>query len=360
MTAQGKKHSHTVAMLLYPGVSTVDVMGPLECFGLANYISGRPFYHIVTVTQDGAAVAVAGSWLQLTPTHAFETAAQHIDTLLVAGGPAYRQASQDRLLVDWLTRQANRSQRVASICNGAFILAATGLLDQHKVTTHWLFARELGHSFPSIKVDPACLFVQSGKFWSSGGMTAGMDMVLAMIERDLGRPLALEVARHLVLFLHRAGGQAQFSMHLQAQFSDVPAIERIQNHIVNNPEKDLSIKRLADHAAMSTRTLLRQFKDAAGMTVGDFIANVRVRHACRLLEQSGRELKEIATLSGLGTEANMRKVFARHLGVSPAQYRSQFSGPSPGQRFQTSDFGPTFSKDEHWLSSFDTRSQRMN
>lgn len=336
-----QKTDHSVSMLVYDGVASSDVTGPLECFGLANYISGRPIYEITTFSVDGKPVKAAGGWLSLQPVHSCESLPADVELLLVPGGPAAAAMAQDATLKLWLANYHTPERRFGSICNGTFILAAAGLARGVRVATHWLYAEQLASLHPDIEVDADALFVRSGNIWSSAGMTAGMDLALAMIEEDCGRPLAMEVARHMVLYIRRGGGQSQFSIHLKAQFSDMPAIGRLQQWIVDNPAGDLSVATLAKQATMSSRTLLRLFKEQTGMTVGEFIGDSRVRHACDLLETSDRALKAIASASGFGTESNMRKVFMSRLGVSPMQYRSRFriTGPAPKH----------FNYDESWL-----------
>jgi transcriptional regulator GlxA family with amidase domain len=326
------RQPHTVALVIYDEVAATDFFGPLEAFGLANYISGDRHYRTVTIAAEASPLRVAGGYCEVTPTHCFATADFPIGTLLISGGPAAKAASRDPDLLAFLRRIEPGCERFGSICNGAYVLAATGLVERERVTTHWLHAADLQSINPGIHVDAESVYVSSGKFWSSAGMTTGIDMALAIIEADHGRALALEVARHLVLPMKRAGGQSQFSMHLKAQFAETPSIERIQHYIIDNPAGDLSVAALAGLAAMSERTFLRQFKAASSKTLGDFIADTRLRHSCALLEQTSTELKSVASQSGLGSDANMRKIFMRRLGVTPSQYRERFTGivaPSP-------------------------------
>ena len=346
ITRLNAEQQHRIAMLIYPGVSTVDVCGPLECFGLANYVAGKPRYDIITVSADGLPLASAGGWLLLTPTHSFANAPQCIDTLMIAGGPAFGAASADKALLAWIRTRGRAAQRVASVCNAAAILAATGLADDCRLATHWLYTGMLARANPQVNVDPDAIFVEDGKVWSSGGMTSGMDLALAMIERDLGRTLALEVARHMVLTLKRAGGQSQFSMHLKAQFNELPSVARIQQWIIDNPGGDLRVEAIADRHAMSKRSLLRLFADHTPSTLGDFISETRLRYACSLLENTPKPFKEVAAQSGLGSEANMRKIFAAKIGVTPSQYRNKFRA---SEQIATA----TAHYDEFWLSRSD-------
>jgi len=351
ITSLNAEQLHRIAMVLYPGVSTVDVCGPLECFGLANYISGTPYYDIITVSADGAPLPSAGAWLKLTPTHSFATAPERIDTLMIAGGPAFGAASEDEALVGWLRMRGRLARRVASVCNGAAIIAATGLADGATLATHWLYTGMLAKTHPDVMVDPDAIYVEDGKIWSSGGMTSGMDMALGMIEKDLGRTLALEVARQLVLNLKRSGGQSQFSMHLKAQFNDVPSVAKIQQWIIDNPGGDLRVEAIAERHAMSKRSLLRLFSDHTATTLGDFISETRLRHACSLLENTQNPFKDVAAQSGLGSEANMRKIFAARLGITPSHYRNKFRKTEPNN-------GQTAHYDEFWLARSDVLNDR--
>lgn len=338
---------HSVAMLLYKGVASSDVAGPMECFGLANYISGRDLYALTTVSADGLSLASAGEWMKLQPIHSFRTLPRDVDTLILPGGPAAFLAAKDETITHWIRERGVPTVRVCSICNGAFIMAASGVARHARVATHWLYAQQLARLHADLEVDPDAIFVRSGNIWSSGGMSSGMDMALAIIEEDCGRILAMEVARQMVLYLRRSGGQSQFSMHLKAQFAEMPVISRLQQWIIDNPQSDLRIEALAAHVAMSKRSLLRLFKDETGMTLGEFITDARLRHACVLLEETEREQKEVASLSGLGSEANLRKVFMARLKITPSQYRSRFRAgeiqeAGPGGRLQ-------FGYDSTWL-----------
>lgn len=324
-----------VVLVLHPDLAATDAIGPMEAFGLANYMSGRRAYELMTATMDGLPVRVAGSYLQLTPTHSLAELPERIDTMLIAGGPMARHFAQDGALVGWLKAIAPRCARLGSVCNGAYLLCATGLTAGRSVATHWQDAADVARLYPDTHVDADALFVNSGNIWSSAGMTSGTDLALAMIEADLGRKVALEVARHLVVYLKRPGGQAQFSMHLKAQFADVPAIERVQQWILDHLNAPLSIEELAGVARVSSRSLLRAFKDKTGATVGDYIVGARLRRACSLLEHTDKGAKEISALCGLGTQANMRKVFLRHIGIAPSEYRERFrisDAPEPGAR----------------------------
>ncbi|GGF26077.1 transcriptional regulator [Youhaiella tibetensis] len=323
------KGQHSIAMLVYDGVAPSDVTGPLECFGLANFISGNAPYDIATVSHDGKMVQAAGGWISLQPTHSFATLPSSVDTLLVPGGPAAPLAGEDSRTKAWLAERATTAGRYGSVCNGAFLLAAAGLTRSVRVATHWAYGDELSRRYPETDVDMDALFVRSRNVWTSAGMTAGMDLALALIEADCGRPLAMEVARHMVLYLRRSGGQSQFSTHLRAQFSDTPAIGELQQWIIDNPAEDLRTEALARRAGMGQRTLLRAFRLHTGTPLGEFVADARFRHACNLLEWTDRGLGEVAVLSGLGGEANMRRAFMARIGIPPTEYRARFHMNAP-------------------------------
>jgi transcriptional regulator GlxA family with amidase domain len=316
--------AHRLAVVLYPHVAATDITGPMEAFGLANFISRRRHYDLMTITLDGNPVPVAGSYLTLCPTHSFDTLPDRIDTLLVAGGPAAKAEGANSDLIDRLRALAPRCDRFGSVCNGTFILCATGITNGKRVATHWHYVDELARMYPKTTVDGDAVFLRSGDIWTSAGMTTGIDLALAMIEADLGRKLALEVARHMVLYLKREGGQSQFSMHLKAQFADAPSVERLQHHILNNLSRPLPIEELALIARLSTRSLQRTFRQETGRSVGAYISGERLRLACGLLEGTGKGFKEIAALAGFGTDSNMRKVFMRELGITPSTYRARF------------------------------------
>ncbi len=323
-TMDASSPRHRVVMVIHPDVAATDVTGPMEAFGLADHLSGSNFYELMTATLDGQPVQTTGGYMQLMPTHSFASLPDRIDTLMFAGGPNARSIAQDRAIMTGLRTLTPRSGRIASVCNGAHILCATGLTKGHSVATHWFEVDDLRRLYPDTLVDGDAVFIHSGNIWSSAGMTTGIDLALAMIEADLGRQLALEVACHMVLYLKRPGGQSQFSMHLQAQFAGEPSLERVQHFILDNLHKSLSVEELASVARISSRTLHRAFRDKTGKSIGDFVVDARLRHACNLLTETGKGLKAVATLSGLGSDTNLRRVFMRRLGISPTAYRERF------------------------------------
>jgi transcriptional regulator GlxA family with amidase domain len=311
-----------IAMLIYPGVAALDVAGPLQVFGVANFLKKRKLYDVITVAPDAGPVPTPLGFAFL-PSCGMEQLEFPVDTLLVSGGGG-PDAGTDPRIGEWLRSSIGRTRRYGAVCTGAFALGAAGLANGKRVVTHWAFADELAHRNPEAKVEVEPIFIRDGRLYSSAGISAGIDLALALLEEDHGRAFALEVARYLVLFLKRSGGQSQFSTQLQAQFSAIPQIQSAQQWILDHLNSDLRISILAKKAGMSERTFVRSFRQDTGKTPGEYIAEVRLQAARRLLEDTEMEPKSVAAKSGLGTAASMRRVFLRRLGVTPAQYRQRF------------------------------------
>jgi transcriptional regulator GlxA family with amidase domain len=322
-------------MVLYPGVQSLDVTGPLEVFTgadqlLAHEARSERGYRVSLLSTDGAPLSTS-SGLALVPHGALADAPARIDTLLVAGGTGSSAAAADAALVDWLAASAPRARRTASVCTGAFLLAAAGLLDGRRATTHWASADELQRRHPAVQVDPEPIFVRSGEVWTSAGVTAGMDLALAMVESDTDRDVALTIARHLVLFLRRPGSQAQFSATLSAQAPRREPLREAQRFAVEHPAADLSVEAMAVRAHMSPRHFARAFRAEAGVTPARFVERVRLEAARRLLEDTPESIGAVAAACGFGTPETMRRVFLRALAVGPAEYRRRFQGASPAE-----------------------------
>jgi transcriptional regulator GlxA family with amidase domain len=249
-----------------------------------------------------------------------------LDTLIVAGGFGVGQACENAALVRWIAGRAAAARRVASVCTGAFLLATAGLLDGRRAVTHWGRCAEFARRFPAVHLDPDPIFVRDGKIWTSAGITAGIDLALALVEADLGRRIALAVARQLVVFLKRPGGQAQFSATLALQHGDA-RFERLHAWIADNVRGDLSVGALADAAAMSERSFIRHYRRATGMTPARAVERIRVEAARQVLEQA-LPIKRVASRCGFGSEETMRRSFLRLLGTTPQEYRERFSSES--------------------------------
>jgi len=309
-------------MLIYPGVAALDVAGPLQVFGLANFLTKRQLYDIVTVAPTTEPVST-GLGFALLPACAMADLPQPVDTLLVSGGRG-PDTTTEPAIINWLAQTAPQARRFGSICTGVFVLADAGLIAGKRVTTHWALGGELARRNPTATVDVDAIFIRDGQLYSSAGISAGIALALALLEEDHGRGFALKVARFLVLFLKRSGGQTQFSSVLQAQFSSVPAIQQVQTWCHENLDGDLRIVALAKRAAMSERSFVRAFHEDTGRTPAEFVLSTRLQGARRLLEETELAPKVVAQRCGLGSAAAMRRVFMRELGVSPMEYREKF------------------------------------
>ncbi len=326
-----------IAVFAYPGANSLDVVGPLQVFASAtSYLRGLTAADDLRRRIDYRTEIIAPATGPVLMSAGFEVVAAHgigrrprgIDTLLVAGGGGREGAERDPAILDWLRRTAPHVRRIGSICTGAFILAAAGLLDGRRATTHWRFASELAARYPAITVEPDALHVSDGDVYTSAGVTAGMDLALALLEADCGRATALATARETVMFLKRPGGQSQFSAHLAAQTEDTPGLDDMRRWILDNLDADLSVAALAARAAMSPRNFARVFTRTAGATPAKFVERARVDAARRALEDSSQSVVAIARRYGFGHPETMRRVFQRHLKVAPQDYRRRFRAPA--------------------------------
>jgi transcriptional regulator GlxA family with amidase domain len=313
-----------IVILAFEGAQTLDVTGPYEVFSIADRIAGGGAYAVEIVAPTKEALRT-GSGLTLVPDRATSAVRGTIDTLVVAGGDGVLRATRDDRLVRWVKRAAGRSRRVTSVCTGAFMLARAGLLDGRRAATHWASAKELARLHPNVEVDSEAIFVRDGDVWTSAGVTAGMDLALALVEDDLGRRTALETARWLVVFVQRPGGQSQFSPHLRAQLAERRPLRELQEWMTANLAADLSVPALAVRASMSERNFARAFSREVGMTPGAYVEALRVDHARLRLESTGQQLEAVARDCGFGTVETMRRAFHRRLGVGPAAYRDRFN-----------------------------------
>jgi transcriptional regulator GlxA family with amidase domain len=321
-----------VAVLAYPGVQSLDVVGPHEVFARTSRwlrrdaAAGREAYTIEIIGIARGSFA-ASSGLKLHADRGFEEVGAGIDTLIVAGGIGSERFTQHAPLIRWLRRQASMVRRLASVCTGAFLLAEAGLLSGHRATTHWASCAELAERYPDVRVEPDRLYVREGSVCTSAGVTAGIDMSLALVEEDHGREAALAVARVLVMFLRRPGGQSQFSAQLAHQLAEHEPLRELQGYIVDHPRADLSVEALARRVAMSPRNFARVFTRQVGATPARFVNAVRVDVARRMLEESSSGIDAISASCGLGTAEAMRRAFLRVVGVPPGEYRARFNPP---------------------------------
>lgn len=311
----------SVLVVLFDGLQSLDLTGPLEVFAGAARQAGDPdAYRIRTASLDGGPVRTS-SGLTLVPDCALGDA-DTPHTLVVPGGRGTR--TPDPALIEWLREHGPEAGRLVSVCTGALLLAGAGLLDGRRATTHWSVCDHLARTYPAVDVDPDPIFVRDGKVSTSAGVTSGIDLALVLVEEDLGRDVALAVARHLVVFLRRPGNQAQFSVQLAAQTALRDPLREVQSWISEHPGDDLSVESLAGRARLSPRHFARAFRAETGVTPGRYVERVRIEHARRLLEDSADGVEEISRACGYGTPEAMRRAFAKALGTAPAEYRRRF------------------------------------
>ena len=318
-----------VVVLVVPPVDELDLVGPVEVFGTANRLMSRGqaryAVEIVTTAQDRKIAGESGLSL-VAERHYLEVGGRPDAVLVTCGVEARRR--RDRSLGAWLVRMAGSVRRLGSVCVGGFLLAEAGLLDGRRATVHWRYAREFAERYPRVAVDPRPTWVRDRNIYTSAGISAGIDLALAWVEEDFGPGFALKVARELVLFLRRPGGQDQLSVSLQAQGSHTRPLHELQAWMMEHLDRPLSIDALADRVAMSPRNFARLFAHEVGTTPGRYLLRLRVEAARRLLEQTDRGLTEIARASGFGGPDVMRRAFLRVLGTAPASYRTHFRTPA--------------------------------
>ncbi len=328
-----------IGFLVFPDCEILDVCGPLEAFFFADHWLNRlgktelPGYQPIIIAESTGPIRTM-SGTEIVATHRYSDIEKGFDTLIIAGGTGVEQASKDAALVEWLRVSTPRARRVASVCSGAFLLAAAGLLNNRRVTTHWMFADLLAASYPSLRVDADLLVVRDGHIYSSGGITAGMDLALALIEEDVGPEVMLAVARTMVVFPKRPGGQSQFCTHSSllsnepfkrlTPIDERPQFADLQAWMLAHPEADLSVPALADRMGMSIRNFSRLFQSSAGQTPAQFAERARAEAARCKLEQTALSVETIAKKCGFGDPERMRRAFQRLYSTSPADYRDRF------------------------------------
>ncbi len=317
-----------VAILLYPGVQSLDVTGPLEVLTAASQLHeqtgrGERGYAITLVAARRAPLRTS-SGLTLVPDAALGQTPRPLDTLIVPGGSGHDEASRDRRTLRWITDASARAGRTASVCTGAFLLARAGLLDGRRATTHWAHAARLAGEHPSVSVDAEPIYIRDGSIWTSAGVTAGIDLALALVEQDFDRDAALLIARQLVMFLRRPGNQAQFSATLAAQQPRREPLREAQRLVLEELTGDHTVEAMAARAHMSPRHFARAFRDETGVTPARYVEHVRLEAARRRLEEGSAGIAEIARGCGFGTAETMRRSFLRSLAVGPSEYRRRF------------------------------------
>ncbi|QDY79948.1 GlxA family transcriptional regulator [Streptomyces qinzhouensis] len=317
----------TVLVVLYDGVQSLDVTGPVEVFAGAGWAAGDPSAYRLRTASPGGRPVRTSSGLTLLPDTGLDSAPVPHTLLIPGGADGADGAGNAPEVVDWLREHGPKAERLVSVCTGSFLLAAAGLLDGHRATTHWAFCDEFAREHPEIDVDPEPIFVRDGRIATSAGVTCGIDLALALVEEDHGRETALVVARHLVVFLRRPGNQAQFSAPLAAQTAHREPLRDVQRWIAENPDRDLSVDSLAARARLSPRHFARAFHAETGVTPGRYVERVRLEHARRLLEETTHGVAEVSRACGYGTPEAMRRAFVRGLGTAPVEYRRRFHVP---------------------------------
>ena len=336
-----------IAMLIYPGIAALDVAGPLQVFGFSNFLMQRQLYEIFTVGPTAEAIQT-GLGFAFQPACSMHDLPLPVDTLLVSGGSG-PDAVQDPEIFEWLRQTVPKSRRYGSICTGVFVLANAGLIAGKRVTTHWALGAELARRNPTATVEVDSIFVRDGSLYSSAGISAGIDLALALLEEDHGRDFALKIARYLVLFLKRSGGQAQFSTLLQAQFSSIPAIQQLQSWCHENLDGDLRVSALAKRVSMSERNFIRSFREGTGRTPAEFVMSLRLQEARRLLEETAIAPKVVAQRCGLGSAAAMRRIFLRELS-SRRRNTATSSTPRPPWRRCRFRRSARSGRDRSWIT----------
>ena len=313
-----------IVILAFEGIQTLDVVGPAEVFSIADRLRNGGEYEVEVVAAESGPVG-AWSGLKLVPHRTISSVRGPIDTLLVAGGTGVVDAIADERLVRWIRSASARSRRVASVCTGAYLLAEAGLLDGRRATTHWASCDDLQRRYPEVEVERDPIYVRDGAVYTSAGVTAGIDLALALVEEDLGASVARDVARWLVLFLRRPGDQAQFSTRSAWQPAEREPLRDLQAWIAENLDADLSVPALAERAFMSPRNFARAFRREVGVTPAAYVESVRLERARAELESSDASIEAVAAACGFGTVETMRRAFQRHLNVNPASYRGRFA-----------------------------------
>lgn len=320
-------------VLVYPGFKALEAIGPLTVFNYANlYLQrqGRSPWFELTITATAIGPVASDTMMSLQATRALNphdlpdvaiiVGARHIESVLDVSRP----------IVEWARSAAPRLQKLIALCSGSFFLAEAGLLNGKRATTHWSVAALLAKRYPEVQMHPDAIFIREGNLWTSAGVTAGIDLALALVEEDLGREVALEVARELVVYLKRPGGQSQFSLHLSSQTTSHPGIRKVQDWILSAPRSDFTIPAMAARAAMSERNFRRVFAKETGLSPMAYVETARIDAARRLLEEGDLPIKTIALSTGFSSDEQLRRAFLRHAGITPRQHRERFGSAMRG------------------------------
>ncbi len=320
--------TRVIAIVAMPDVQLLDVSGPLDVFAEANVQADSAAYRLLVLAGIPGPIR-SSSGARLVPDYVIgDRINEAIDTLLVAGSPTAAVVRPDARVVAWLRQTAPATRRYGSVCAGAFLLAATGLLDGRRITTHWAVADQLAQTYPAITVDPDAIHVRDGRVRTAAGVTAGLDLALALVEEDLGRDVAMKVAAQLVMFFKRPGGQMQFSRKGEAAPVGRSALQEVQRWVAANPAADHSVAALARRMDLSPRHFARLFHNEVGITPAAWVETTRIAAARRALEDGQQTPKQVAATCGFADADTLRRAFARHVGVTPAEYRKRYAHAS--------------------------------
>ncbi|SDC62390.1 transcriptional regulator, AraC family with amidase-like domain [Cupriavidus sp. YR651] len=329
------KRTHQVWFVVFEQFQLLDVSGPLQVFATANdelQIAGHASRYETGVYSLRAGSVKSSSGVAINAQQLPRRPARGVDTVIVPGGPGVfadgRHCRQDNLIA-WIRGAAPRVARMASVCTGAFVLAQSGLLDGRRAVTHWAACEQLASQFPAIDVQPDAVYAREGAYWTSAGVTAGIDMALGMVEADMARDIAMAVAKKLVVCYKRPGGQSQFSSALLEQTAEDPRIEELNGWMRKNLRRAFTVEQMAEHLGMTSRTFARFFRRQTGTTPAHALERIRLEHACRLIESGRLSIKAVSKECGFSSEEILRRSFIRHLHVSPSDYRQRFSSASP-------------------------------
>jgi transcriptional regulator GlxA family with amidase domain len=318
-----------IGIVVFDRCQIIDATGPAGVFGAANETlksAGQkfPLYDVRLLAPTAGRIATSCG-VSLFADHALSSRLPPFDTLICAGGKGTKVMCADKKAMQAIAAMAKRTERIVSVCTGAFILAEAGILDGRRAVTHWAYCPQLAEQYPAVTVEADPIYIKDGHVFTSAGVTAGMDLALALVEADLGRDIALTVARDMVMFFKRPGSQAQFSTHLAVQMAPAGSIRKLQMWLLDNLDRDIDVESLVEKTLMSPRTFYRQFKRSTGMTPARFLEQSRLDAARRLIEESPKQIKVIAAECGFGDIERMRRAFQRGLGISPDDYRRRFT-----------------------------------
>ncbi len=314
-----------IGLVGFDGVVAIDLAGPADAFAIANEAESdpKPSYEVLIIASSSQPF-VSGSGLIFKPQRTFKTAPS-LDTLIIPGGSALLKPAINRSVSAFIRARVGSTRRIASVCTGIYGLAATGLLAGRKVTTHWHHAHNVARRFPDLKVNDNAIFIKDGQFYTSGGATAGIDLALSLIEEDYGQQVSLGVARELVVYLKRSGGQEQYSEPLQFQTESVSRFSELATWLHSHLNNDLSVETLAGRACLCPRHFSRRFKTEVGTSPADFVERLRLDEARRRLSAGDNSIENVGMSVGFKSVDAFRRAFERRLGVSPGDYRRRFS-----------------------------------